>query len=171
MAMPSVANPTVPAPAATAAPADVVLVCRVGGWLCALPIAQVDETLRPLPLEPLAAAPPFVLGLSIIRGLPTPVVDTGALLGAPDRPRPGRLVVLRLQDGNRRVALAVEAVLGVRTIPTAALDQLPPLLRDAGREVITAVGALDHAFLVALHTGRLVPESVWDALATGGEPR
>jgi purine-binding chemotaxis protein CheW len=169
--MPAVANPTVPAPAATAVPADVVLVCRVGSWLCALPIAQVEETMRPLPVEPLAAGPAFVLGLSIIRGVPTPVVDTGALLGARDRRRPSRLVVLRLQDGNRRVALAMEAVLGVRTIPTAVLDQLPPLLRDASRDVLTAVGALDDAFLLALHAGRLVPESVWDALAAGGEPQ
>jgi purine-binding chemotaxis protein CheW len=169
--MSSVANPTVPAPAAIAVPADVVLVCRVGGWLCALPIAQVEETMRPLPVEPLAAVPAFVLGLSIIRGVPTPVVDTGALLGARDRPRPSRLVVLRLQDGDRKVALAVEAVLGVRTIPATALDRLPPLLRDASRDVVTAVGALDDAFLVALHAGRLVPESVWDALAAGGEPQ
>jgi purine-binding chemotaxis protein CheW len=169
--MPSLVNRAASAPAAILVPADVVLVCRVGSWLCALPIAQVEETMRPLPIEPLAVAPAFVLGLSIIRGHPTPVVDTAALLGARDRAPPARLVVLRLEGGRRRVALTVGAVLGVRTIPAAALDQLPPLLGDASREVVAAIGALDDAFLIALHAGRLVPESLWDTRAAGGASR
>jgi purine-binding chemotaxis protein CheW len=169
--MPSLANPAVRQPAATVVAADRVLICRVRSWFCALPIAQVEETMRPLPIEPLSGAPAFVLGLSIIRGLPTPVVDAGALLGARDQPRPSRLVVLRLEDRGRRVALAMEGVLGVRTIPTASLDQLPPLLRDASRQAVSALGALDDALLVALDAGRLVPESVWDAIAAGGETR
>jgi len=170
--MSSLENSEVSAPpAAEVVHADLVLVCRVRSWFCALPVAQVEETMRPLPVEPLAAAPAFVRGLSIIRGLPTPVVDAGALLGALDDARPSRLVVLRLQDRDRRVALAVEGVLGVRAIPTASLNQLPPLLRDASRDVVSAVGALDDAFLMALHAGRLVPDAVWDAIAAGGARR
>jgi purine-binding chemotaxis protein CheW len=39
------------------------LVCRVATRICALPVGVVIETLRPLPLEPIAGAPAFVTGL------------------------------------------------------------------------------------------------------------
>ena len=51
------------------------LVCRVATRICALPVGVVIETLRPLPLEPIAGAPAFVTGPAIIRGEPVPVVE------------------------------------------------------------------------------------------------
>jgi purine-binding chemotaxis protein CheW len=155
--------------AANGARGQLALLCRVRSWYCALDVGQVDETMRPLPIEPLAGAPAFVRGLSIIRGAPTPVVDAGTLLGAPDEPRSTRLIVLR--SGERKVALAVEGVLGVRAISAELLRDLPPLLRGARREVVAAVGSLDAELLVVLAAGHLVPESVWSTIGAFGEIR
>ena len=57
------------------------LIFRVLDRLCALSLGHVVETMRPLPIEPLAAAPHFVLGLATIRGSQVPVVDAGRLIG------------------------------------------------------------------------------------------
>ncbi|MEI9986942.1 MAG: chemotaxis protein CheW [Aliidongia sp.] len=71
------------------------LVCRAGGRLCALPLDGVREAMRPLPIDTMAHAPAFVLGLSIIRGTPVPVVDAGLLAG--ERPVvPGRYVTVEV---------------------------------------------------------------------------
>ena len=67
-------------------------------------------------------------------------------------------------DG-RRVALTVDAVVGVRTIPAGSVKDLPPLVRDANIEAIAAIGTLDAELLVVLGDGRLLPESLWDAIA------
>lgn len=48
----------------------------------------------------------------------------------------------------------------------AALDALPPLLADAGTDVVAAIGTLDAHFLVVLQVARLVPESAFGALAS-----
>ncbi len=72
-----------------------------------------------------------------------------------------------LRLGERRVALAVEEVLGVRALPGATLHRLPPLLSEASRDAVSAIGALDDALLLALDTGRLVPQAVWDAVVAG----
>src|SRR5205809_310773 len=61
-----------------------VLIVAVRSGACALPLMHVIETMRPLPIEPMACALSFVRGISIIRGAPTPVVDLGALLGTSD---------------------------------------------------------------------------------------
>src|SRR5688572_14194200 len=134
------------------------LVCRVRTRLCALPLERVIETLRPLPIEPLSGAPPFVCGVSIIRGEPLPVVDAGLLLGG-GQARATRLVTLRL--GARAVALAVDAVLGVRAFERSALRELPPLLREAAADTVAALDSLDRELLLLLESGRLVPEAVF----------
>jgi purine-binding chemotaxis protein CheW len=151
------------------------LICRVRGGLCGLRLEDVVETMRPLPIRSFAAASVavaspslaslIILGFSMIRGAPTPVVDAGALLGARDHPQPARFVTVRA--GERCVALAVDGVLGVRDLPISSLQDLPPLLRDAGAEVITAVGTLDAELMVVLRAAHLVPESVWATLDSG----
>jgi purine-binding chemotaxis protein CheW len=140
------------------------LVCRVRTRLCALLLDDVVETMRPLPIEALPGAPSFVCGLSMIRGVPVPVVDAGALLEAPDPPQPTRFVSVKA--GHRHVALAVEEVLGVRDLPVASLRDLPPLLEEAGAGVVSAVATLDSAFFVVLRAARLVPDAAWAAMET-----
>jgi purine-binding chemotaxis protein CheW len=140
---------------------DLALICRVPAHACALPLTHVEETMRVLPVEPLAGLPHFVRGLTVIRGAAVPVVDAASLLGAQDS-RPTRLVTVKAAD--RRVALAFDAVLGVREVPVGSLQELPPLLRDASAEVISAIGILDTALLLVLRSSHLVPENVWAAL-------
>lgn len=153
-----------PVSGATAA----LLVCRAGTQVCAIPLEHVLETMRPLPVQPLADLPPFVDGLALIRGSPTPVVDARRLLGASGRLEPcQRYVTLRL--GARHAALAVDAVVGVRRVNLGQLGELPPLLRTPGNDLVLALGALDQELLVVLERSRLLPESIWQALGAGAQ--
>jgi purine-binding chemotaxis protein CheW len=137
------------------------LMCRFATRRCALWLEHVVETMRLLPVEPLVGAPPFVRGVAVIRGDPLPVVDAASLLGAGES-RPTRFVTVRA--GDRRVGLAVDAVLGVQVISPTSLQELPPLLGDASAGVISAIGALESELLVVLRSARLVPEGVWALL-------
>ena len=145
-----------------AVPTTTALLCRARTRLCALPIAHVVETMRPLPVAPLAGAPPFVCGLALIRGRAVPVVDVGMLLGAAEPPAFARLVTVR--TGARRVGLAFEAVVGCRELPLEAMAELPPLLSEAGEGAIAAVATLDADLLLILKVARLVPDSTWTLL-------
>src|SRR5258708_38332947 len=107
---------------------SLVLIVAVQLRACALPLMYVIETMRPQPIEPIISTLSFVRGLSVIRGAPTPVVDLGALLGTPARAA-DRFVTLRV--GDRRVALSVGAVLGIRELDASTLPRLPPLLKNA----------------------------------------
>lgn len=138
------------------------LIVGVQTRVCALPLVHVIETMRPLPVEPIAGAPPFVRGVAIVRGVPTPVVDLGAVLGAPGGVA-GRFVTLRLRD--RQVALSVDTVLGVRDFDAATLHILPPLLQEASKDFIETIGTLDDQILFVLRSGWELPDAVWQALA------
>jgi len=135
------------------------LICRAGNVLCALPIEHVVEIMRLLPIQPLAGAPDYVRGVSIVRGAPVPVVDAGLVIGNGSG-ESTRLVAIR--TGPRIVALAVAAIVGITAVGADTFAQLPPLLRDAASETVTAIGARDGELLVCLQSGRLISD---DALA------
>jgi purine-binding chemotaxis protein CheW len=141
------------------------LVARAGERRVALALGGVVEVLRPLPVTSLAGAPAFVLGASVIRGAAVPVIDARSLLGAERTEVAARWISLRV--GARRAALAVDEVVGARTLDRAALAEMPPLLRSAASGVAADVGALDGELLLVLQAARLVPESVWRALDAG----
>jgi purine-binding chemotaxis protein CheW len=133
------------------------LLCSIGTRIGALALRDVRETMRPLPVEPLRGAPAFVLGLAIVRGSPTPVIDANQLLSpsetSPSR-APARFVSLNL--GERSAALAVDAVLDVRSLPRGMLATTPPLLREASSDLVSAIGTLDRKLFFVLETARLV---------------
>jgi purine-binding chemotaxis protein CheW len=137
------------------------MLCRVGARLCILPLSCVVETMRPQPVEAVVGAPPFVSGLAVIRGLPTPVVDARRLLGADEHSPPTRFVTLKV--GARSVALAVDAVIGIRPLAGLSTDALPPLLGQTDGPA-SAVGAVDRELLQVLQEARLIPAAVWAVL-------
>jgi purine-binding chemotaxis protein CheW len=139
-----------------------VVVFRARTRLCALPSIHVQETMRALPTQLLAAAPDFVIGIALIRGMAVPVVDAGALLGETDEPSATRFISLRI--GDRGIALAVEAVLGIQALAATSLQELPPLLRDTSSEVLSALGTLDTELLTILKLARALTEPVLQAL-------
>jgi purine-binding chemotaxis protein CheW len=151
---------------------DLFLLCRIGSRIGALAIKDVRETMRPLPIEPLAGTPPFVLGVAIVRGSAAPAIDAGRLLdpsalpyAAMTSPSAARFVSLKL--GDRTAVLAVDAVLDVRSLEAGILAEIPPLLQRGG-ELVSVIGALDTNLLVVLEAAHLVPESVWSEIKAAG---
>jgi purine-binding chemotaxis protein CheW len=140
------------------------LLCRIADRLCALPLEHVIETMRPLPIEPVEGAPDAVRGLSIVRGVPIPVVDASRFFG-PQATAPGRFVTLRV--GERVAALAVDAVIGVRGLAVPSLEKLPALLGAAAADSVAAIATLDAELLLVLDGARLIPDEL---AAPGGPP-
>jgi purine-binding chemotaxis protein CheW len=141
------------------------LVFRIAAGLCALPLAHVAETMRPLPVRPLDGTPDFVLGAAMVRGRPTPVVSAARLLGgagAQDAPAGRRWI--SVLAGPRRVALEVDEVLGIRPL-TAAEDAIrQPLLERAATPGVATLGRLDGELLRTLQAAQLVPAQAWPAV-------
>jgi purine-binding chemotaxis protein CheW len=146
---------------------DNALLCRIGSRLYAIALAHVVEVMRPLPIEIMAGAFTFVRGLSVIRGVPTPVVDL-AILSDGNPSQPDRFISIR--TGSRQIALMADSVFGIRSIPMTALRDLPPLLQGLQTDLVSAIGTLDEKLLLVLNDTRLVPEGFWATMETGEIP-
>lgn len=138
------------------------LLLQAGDCVCAMPLADVREVMRPLPLEPIAGMPEFVMGLSVIRGAPTPVVQLSRLIHSAGSAAIRRFVTIRVAE--RTAALAVDGVAGIHDMHNIPLHEMPPLLRDARKDLIEAVGALDSQLLIVLRALRILPDDLWRAL-------
>ena len=137
-----------------------IVIVQAGEGLCALPVEAVIETMRPAVARSLAGAPPWVSGVAVVRGAPTPVVDLAGLLGGAAETAAARWVVVRC--GARTAALAVRRVVGVATLPGTS-DRVP-LLRGAADGAITSLRALDRELLVVLEASRLISPAVLRAV-------
>jgi purine-binding chemotaxis protein CheW len=147
---------------------DVVsaLLFRVQSRLYALPVTHVVETMRPLPIERMVDASPAIKGLSLIRGMPTPVLSLAFLLE--EDTDFTRFITVSTVRGP--VALTASSVLGVHPIAASSLHDLPPLLKDANSDAISAIGTADAELLTVLNAARLLPDAWWDSLHAARTP-
>lgn len=140
------------------------LVFRAGSVLCALRLDEVLETLRPLAVRPLAGTPAFVRGVTIMRGIPAPVIDVARLLGG-EQAEIARFVAVRTERGP--VAFATGPVLGIRAA-TPDPEARHATLIGASGALVAGVGTLDAEPVLLLQSMRVVPDQVWAAAAGGG---
>jgi purine-binding chemotaxis protein CheW len=147
-----------------------VLVVAAGSRRCALPLDGVDEVLRPLATQALPGSFAALRGLSVIRGAALPVIDLAALLDG-DLGRPERFVVV--DCGQRRAALAVESVPGLRLVRREAAPGLSSLFEEARGGLVAGVSVTDQDLLWILNLPRLIPDGLWNEFRSGdaGEAR
>ena len=144
------------------------LVFRAGALLCALRLDEVIETMRPLRTQPLAGSPSFVRGISVIRGVPTPVIDVSRLLGGGQGGEPQRFVAVRTERGA--VAMATGAVIGIREVDATVTGGHPALLGSRSSRLVAGVATAGAEPLLLLQSMRAVPDEVWEAAAAAGPP-
>jgi purine-binding chemotaxis protein CheW len=159
---------------------DAALVVNAGGTLCGIPLRCVVEIMRPLPIEPLATSVNAVVGLALVRGKATAVVDLRLLLRAAERLESSsssfsssaqRFVALRvrlrLESGAHEEhvsVLRVDQVYGVHRFAAAQLASLPPLFSNTNAPV-DAVSLQGAELVLMLGTTRLIPPEVWTLVA------
>jgi len=138
------------------------LVFRAGSVLCALRLDEVIETMRPLAVRPLSGTPAYVCGVTIMRGVPTPVIDVARLVGG-ESAEVARFLAVRTERGP--VALATGPVLGIRPTAADAMAEHWMPLGDAARRLVAGIGTMDAEPLLLLQSMRVVPDEVWAAAA------
>jgi len=146
-----------------AAPA-MTLVFRAGSCLCALRLDDVIETMRPSAVRPLTGMPGYVRGVTVMRGVPTPVLDVAHLLGEAHT-EIVRFVAVRTERGP--AAFATGEVLGIRTAGTHVADPPPGALLGPAGTLVAGVSRLNDQPLLLVQCMRVLPDEVWAAAAGG----
>lgn len=110
-------------------------------WVCfglgaqeyGLPILQVHEVLRPLPIEPVPGAPDIMLGVINLRGQVVTVIDLRRYLKLPEQAHDAETRIIVVAHEGETFGLLVDRIGEVSKIALAAIKPVPALHRQGDR--------------------------------------
>ena len=136
-----------------------VLGLSIGGRACAIPLSLVDEVLPIVPADPVPGGPPWMLGMTMLRGRLVPLIDGGVRLGGSPVPCTMNARTVLLVPGActppMAVALRVERVRGVCDADPKAPGSHPGLVRAADG-ALGAMTSAEGGMLTFIEAGSLM---------------
>jgi purine-binding chemotaxis protein CheW len=124
-----------------------VLAFRLAQERYAVEIAAVREVCPLRSLTPLPGVPPFVMGIVNVRGRVVSVLDLKRFFGLPEAGLSDMNKIVLLQDEHMEFGLLVDAVSGVLTLDSEALNLATLPLNDARLPYLQGVTA-EHLILL-----------------------
>ncbi|NOZ26148.1 MAG: purine-binding chemotaxis protein CheW [Nitrospirae bacterium] len=155
---------------------EIVLLCfRLGSETHAFRLRDVQEIAHPPAVTPVPGTPPYVRGLSSLRGKMLPIIDLKARLNiTPDDERPpaaeraaqrAKVIIVRGPKGP--IGVHADGIIGVRRMPEADLSPAPAHIDEEEARFIEGVVISEGTFVTVLRaeealtfkiTGRVLPE-------------
>lgn len=137
----------------------------------ALPVERVQEVLDMRAISRLPQAPPYVLGLTEVRGVGLIVIDLRMKFGLPraEATNRTRIIVVEaaIEGKPAPIGLVADCVFAVSDLGGAALEPPPSIGSRWRAEFVIGVGRDAGAFVVVLELDRLIAA---DELLASGVP-
>ena len=123
-----------------------------------IPIANIQDVLKPLQMTEVPLAPGYIAGVANLRGrIVTAVNLRSRILGKATRERDSMNVVI--ETGGELYSILVDRVGDVLNLNTTNVEA-PPLTLDAGfRNLIGGVHQLDGSIMIILDTEKVIHEA------------
>jgi len=125
-----------------------------GGLLLGVEVTMVQEVLVAQPVTPVPLAPAGVLGLLNLRGQLVTAVDARHRLGLPKRETDDGIVNFIIRTEDEVVSLVVDRAGDVVEVDEGAYEEVPELVDDSIRALVTGAYKLDHGLLLVLDAAR-----------------
>lgn len=127
----------------------------LGGQEYGLPILQVQEVLRLLPIEPVPGAPVIVPGVINLRGQVVAVIDLRLHLKLPATAASADTRIVVVAHDGETFGLLVDRIGEVSKIALAAIKPVPALHQNGNRYGFAGMVSRDHRLLTLLDVGAL----------------
>jgi purine-binding chemotaxis protein CheW len=153
---------------------EIKVVCfRIGVDVYALDIMRVREIIKPQKLFGLPEAPPCVEGAINLRGSIIPVVDLRKRFGLPGLTDTGQCRLLVTVIARQPLALVVDAVTEVVSIPVRDLRPPPTAIKAAGYRYLIGVCLVRDVMVLLVNIDKLFddwdPEGLYGPCSVTGE--
>jgi purine-binding chemotaxis protein CheW len=128
----------------------------VGDGYFGIPVAQVQEVVRPQPITPVPLAPKVVRGLINLRGQILTAIDLRYRLGLGEPGDPAKLMNVVVRTGDSPVSFLVDEIGDVVDVEEDTFESPPETLQGEMRELIGGAYKLESRLLLALSTERTI---------------
>jgi purine-binding chemotaxis protein CheW len=129
---------------------------------CAVPLTSVIELTRACAVQALPSAPAFVLGVLNLRGSVVPVLDLRRRFGFAETALDPNDYFVFARVGERRVALRVDRLLGIESLPSVPTAEAPNL--PTRLEYLSGVAAVADGVVLIYDLASFLSDSESDLL-------
>jgi purine-binding chemotaxis protein CheW len=131
-----------------------IVVLNVKGQEFGIPIVNVQEIIRLVPVTKLPNSSQFVEGIINLRGKVIPIVDLRKRFGSLDPETGEQCRIVVVNPNEQVVGLIVDGVSEVLKIPVSNIDPPPAAVKE-GADFITGIGKVGERLLILLDINRL----------------
>ena len=127
-----------------------------GGGYLGIPVAQVQEVVKPQPITPVPLAPKVIRGLINLRGQILTAIDLRYRLGLGDLGDHTKLMNVVIRTDDTPISFLVDEIGDVLEVEEEAFEAPPETLQGEMRELIEGAYKLEGRLLLALSTKRTI---------------
>ena len=133
-----------------------VLVFALGAEEYAVDILKVQEIRGYSNVTRIANVPPFVKGVTNLRGSIVPIIDARIKFGLDEARYDGKTVVIVLNIGHRVVGVVVDSVSDVLTLSAEQVKPAPDFGVAVSTDHVLGLGSVDDRMLILVDVERMM---------------
>jgi purine-binding chemotaxis protein CheW len=143
-----------------------LVVFRLGEDFFAMLIANVNEIIRLQKITPVPKAPPFVEGVTNLRGRVIPVIDLRARFGIAPKMDGHMARIIVVEQGERLLGMIVDAVDEVLTVPEDAIEPVDEMVVSVDSQFLSGIVRLEDRLIILLDQEQVLSAGEFSALQT-----
>ena len=133
-----------------------LVIFKLGKELFGIDIDVVEGIIKLQEIVRVPQAPPFVEGITNLRGSVVPVVDLEKRLDLKEHSRNGATRIVVVNMDGLKVGMIVAEVTEVLTIDAQVIEPKPALVSTIDTEFITGVAKVGEKLIILLDLGRVL---------------
>ncbi|MGE3268660.1 MAG: chemotaxis protein CheW [Chloroflexota bacterium] len=130
---------------------------ELGGEVYGIEISHIQEILRIQLTRSLPDASPYIDGITNVRGNVLPVLDLRKRLGMAVSPHTHQSRLVVTDVGVQTVALVVDGVTEILTVPTDDIDQPEGIMAQTDDGLVIGVARVDGRMVIVLDPLAILP--------------
>ena len=127
-----------------------LVVFRLGEDYFAMPIANVNEIIRLQKITPVPKAPPFVEGVTNLRGRVIPVIDLRKRFGVASQAAGQFSRIIVVEQDARLLGMMVDAVDEVLTVPSSSIEPVDEMIVSVDSQFLSGIVRLEDRLIILL---------------------
>jgi len=136
-----------------------LVIFRLGEDYFAMHIANVNEIIRLQKITPVPKAPPFVEGVTNLRGRVIPVIDLRKRFGLEARDQGYMTRIIVADHEGKLIGMIVDGVDEVLTVPADAIEPPDEIVVSVDSEFLAGIVRLDERLIILLDQEQVLSAS------------
>lgn len=142
-----------------------IVIFELGGESFGVEIGAVESIVQMLPITHVPQAPPFVRGVTNLRGRVLPVLDLYQRFGLPPQPEKQDQRIIVIQSEGVESGIIVDAVTEVETLNPDQIEPPPALTRTTASQFVQGIAKMGERIIILLDLAKVLSSDEESLLA------